>query len=256
MDYFEGIKNEEFVAFFLEDLNCRKELTQYIYPHETTLETEDVIDDHIARCQNILKEYMRELVIENALEEDNEISYDNYEEIVMKRLQEVLPLLEPFIMKYLENTKITYIDFTENNHPKPENIDYLKSIKIEDFVTYYTQILHSRMDIVQFDYPEIENEDFAVVDHLRKCHELLATKIELLLHNVKKENGERLSQQEIKINADSKIAEILPLIRPIGEKYFEESRVTYISADYELIEIELDNEKDDEDYDDNEDNPE
>ena len=244
MDYFEGITNEEFVAFFLEDLNCRKELTQYIYPHETTLEPEDVIDDHIARCQNILKEYMRELVIENSFDEDNEVSYENYEDIVSKRLQEVLPLLEPFIMKYLENTKVTYIDFSENKDPKPENIDYLKSIKTEDFVTYFTQILHSRMEITQFDYPEIENEDFAVVEHLNKSQQLLAAKIEMLLRNVKKDNEELLTEEEVKINLDSKMAEIRPYIIPIGEKYFEESKVTYISADYELIEIELNDEKD------------
>ena len=113
MDYFEGIKNEEFVAFFLEDLNCRKELTQYIYPHEH-LESDDVIDEHITRCKNILKLHMREIVIENAYDDKKDFSYDQYEDIIDNRMDEISPLLEPLIMKYLEDIKINYINYSDN----------------------------------------------------------------------------------------------------------------------------------------------
>ena len=114
MDYFEGIKNEEFVDFFLQDLNCRKELTQYIYPHEQ-FEPEDALDDHIERCQNILKEYMREIVVENAFDIGETLQYEEYNDMIIKRFQEVLPLLEPHILKYSQNVKIETINFSENN---------------------------------------------------------------------------------------------------------------------------------------------
>lgn len=131
-----------------------------------------------------------------------------------------------------------------------ENKDYLESIKIEDLVTYYTQLLHSRMELVQYNYPnEFYDEQGVIIEHLGRCHIIFSDKIYSLLREVKDEDGERLSDEEVKIYGDLKILEIMPLIDQISEKYIEDVKVIDVNLDVELIEIELNNNDDDHDDD-------
>lgn len=109
MDYFNGLKNEDLLAYFLVDLNSRKDLTQFTYPHEM-LEPQDAIDDHVVRCQNILWTHLFETVSNTAFEAEITLHNTELNEIVSKKKVELIPFLEPLIMKYLEDVKITYID--------------------------------------------------------------------------------------------------------------------------------------------------
>lgn len=113
MDYFKGLTNEDLIAYFLVDLNCRKELTQYTYPHEM-MEPQDAIDDHVVRCQEILWQFLYETVIDTAFEAEITLAYDEVDEILSKKKSDLNPILEPLIMKYLEDVKITYIDLRSN----------------------------------------------------------------------------------------------------------------------------------------------
>jgi hypothetical protein len=113
MDFFNGLTNEDFITYFLVDLNSRKELTQYTYPHEMT-EPQDAIDDHVIRCQNILWEYISVNACNAAFEADLTLHTVELNEIVTKKQVELNPLFEPLITKYIEEVKVTYIDLRFN----------------------------------------------------------------------------------------------------------------------------------------------
>lgn len=109
MDYLNGLTNDDLINYFLVDLNSRKELTQYTYPHEF-LEPQDAIDDHVIRCQDILWNFLYETISNNAFEAGNEISSNELNEIVEKKKKELNPLFGPLVTKYLEDVKVNYID--------------------------------------------------------------------------------------------------------------------------------------------------
>ena len=110
---FNGLNNEALINYFLVDLNCRKELTQYTYPHEF-LEPQDAIDDHVTRCQDILWNFLYETVSNAAFDNDVTLQSNELEEIVSNKKKELIPLFEPLIMKYLEDVKVNYIDLRFN----------------------------------------------------------------------------------------------------------------------------------------------
>jgi len=124
MDYFNGVTNEDFVSYFLVDLHSRMELTQYTYPHEMT-EPQDVIDEHIIRCQNILFDYIRECILDTIYEEGLILKGDETNFIYDKKKEEILPLLKMHINAYIENVKVQYIDLTPKSEP-------LKDVRPED----------------------------------------------------------------------------------------------------------------------------
>lgn len=109
MDYFNGLTNDDLLAYFLVDLHSRKELTQYTYPHEMS-EPQDAIDEHVIRCQNILWDYICGTVSNTAYESGITLHNNELNDIVSKKQEELHPLLEPLAMKYLEDVKIIYID--------------------------------------------------------------------------------------------------------------------------------------------------
>jgi hypothetical protein len=114
MDHFNGLKNEDLIAYFLVDLNSRKELTQYTYPHEM-MEPQEAIDDHVIRCQNILWDFLYETVSETDFEAGISLNSSQLNEIVTQKKEELIPFFEPIITKYIEDVKVTYIDLRKGS---------------------------------------------------------------------------------------------------------------------------------------------
>ena len=112
MDHFNGVTNDDFIAYFLVDLHCRMELTQYTYPHEF-MEPQDAMDDHVIRCQNILTDYVRETINEANYEQGIIMKGDEINYIYDQKVAELCPLIQPLIYKYYEDVKVTYIEFNE-----------------------------------------------------------------------------------------------------------------------------------------------
>lgn len=106
MDYFQGLTNDDFKIYFLKDLNCLKELTQFIYPNEM-LDDNSVIDDHIIRCQNILSDY-----ILNVLTSNVDLSNDQINLLFDEKKKELFSILSPDIETYFQNVKVKYIDLS------------------------------------------------------------------------------------------------------------------------------------------------
>ena len=104
MDYFNGITNDNFKAYFLKDLNCLDELVQYIYPNEM-LEGNSVVDAHIIRCQEILSDYILDILAGN----DN-ISTEKINELFNEKRKELILILSDDIEIYFENVKLKIID--------------------------------------------------------------------------------------------------------------------------------------------------
>jgi hypothetical protein len=113
MDYFNGIANDDFIAYFLVDLNSRKELTQYIYPHDG-IEPVDIIDEHTNRCKDLLSDYIINNINEAIYENAVIVKGDEVQYVYDKKKKEIFPLLEGLIMKYLEDVKINIIDLSED----------------------------------------------------------------------------------------------------------------------------------------------
>ena len=103
MDYFNGITNDDFKAYFLKDLNCLDELTQFIYPNEM-MEDNNVIDEHIMRCQSILVDY-----IINVLSENDKIAVQKINEIYEKKRKELDLLLKPEMEFFYKKVKVNII---------------------------------------------------------------------------------------------------------------------------------------------------
>ncbi len=104
MDYFNGLTNDDFKAYFLKDLNCLKELTQYIYPNEM-LEGNSVVDAHIMRCQEILSDY-----ILNILAGNDNISTEKINELFNVKRKELIPILSDDIEIYFNKVNVTIIE--------------------------------------------------------------------------------------------------------------------------------------------------
>ena len=110
MDYFNGITTEDFVEYFLKDLNCLEELTQYIYPNEMVEDT-SVIADHINRCQAILEKY-----IINVLNDTDEIlPNDHIKYLLDEKKKELRPILSPLMYAFEENVKVNYINLWDRD---------------------------------------------------------------------------------------------------------------------------------------------
>lgn len=105
MDKYNDITNESFVKYFLMDLHCRMELTQYTYPHEF-LEDTDVIEEHINRCRGILSEFIGRSVLKSTVKK---LDSKELNLLIEEKLNELYPLVEPYITKYSEDVVINYV---------------------------------------------------------------------------------------------------------------------------------------------------
>lgn len=104
MDYFTGITNDDLKDYYLIDLHSRMELTQYTLPHEF-LEPGHAIDDHIIRCQNLLKDYLLKLINDN----DENLDEEKCMEIYEAKRKELHSLINPASESYYEQVKVHYI---------------------------------------------------------------------------------------------------------------------------------------------------
>lgn len=111
MDYFKGHTNEDLIAFYLVDLNCRMELTQYTYPHED-LEDENEIDDHVVRCQGILFSHMRAVVRGASIRNNIRLSEFEVHAIADDRIELLNPLLMDETFRYHAEVVVNYINFS------------------------------------------------------------------------------------------------------------------------------------------------
>lgn len=107
--YFEAVSNDDFVAYFLQDLHCRMELTQYLYPHEPIESETDAIDEHIKKCYSILMDYIRQCINEAVYEKGLILKVDKINYIYDKKKEELFALITPLANKYFEDVKVTYI---------------------------------------------------------------------------------------------------------------------------------------------------
>ncbi|WP_289058694.1 hypothetical protein [uncultured Flavobacterium sp.] len=107
MDKYNDIKNESFVKYFLMDLHCRSELIQYCYPHEF-LEDRNAIEEHVARCKGLLTDFITTSVIRSSV---NKLENSDLKLLVDKKLDELYPLVEPYIKKYAEVVVVKYVSF-------------------------------------------------------------------------------------------------------------------------------------------------
>ena len=101
MDYFNGNTNEDLLARFLLDLNCRKTLTQYTYPNEEFFE-QGAIDEHIVKCQDLLELFLFQVLASAGIEREER------DEIVPNKLRNLFPILEPYIEQYIKEVKVEY----------------------------------------------------------------------------------------------------------------------------------------------------
>lgn len=104
MDYFNGITNDDFKAYFLKDLNCLDELTQFIYPNEM-MEDNNVIDEHIMRCQSILGDY-----IINVLSENDKITVEKINELYEMKNKQLNLLFQPEMEFFYKKVKVKIIN--------------------------------------------------------------------------------------------------------------------------------------------------
>lgn len=110
MNNFNGKTNEDFLAYYLEVMNCRKELINYTYLHEFT-EGDDAIIEHFQRCRRILARHIEVEIIADAYKQDLVIDNDKVNELTTAKLQELSPLIMPYEEKYYEEVEVIQIDF-------------------------------------------------------------------------------------------------------------------------------------------------
>lgn len=126
---------------------------------------------------------------------------------------------------------------SQDNIELNDTTDYFAHINNVDYVTFFSQVLYCRKELVQYSYPNELFEDADVVaDHVNRCLRILFLKILSVLHNTTDEGGVYALSNDIKkIKSEEKEREIRPLLVPIIEKFEEEVRVEFIDLDVDLI---------------------
>lgn len=97
MDPIEDLTDENLKEFFLEDLNCIKDLIAFRYPNYL-YDDYSFIEEHITRCQNILRNYM--------ISEHSEFDIEDQElnSIIDEKFNEIMKLCENEIHALKDNT--------------------------------------------------------------------------------------------------------------------------------------------------------
>lgn len=103
MDYFNGTTNQDFIDFFLKDLNCIKVIPQIEYPNFAYDDT-SAIEEHISKCQYILTNY-----IINVVSQNDDISTQIINELTISKRYEILTICENDIEACYQSMKIKTI---------------------------------------------------------------------------------------------------------------------------------------------------
>ena len=126
------------------------------------------------------------------------------------------------------------------NTEQIDNTDYFAHISTDDLVTYFTQLLRSRMELIQYNYPgELLDEDGAMIEHLQRCEGILYDRLQGMLNMTVGSDGHFLSKEVKEIKFKEKSEELTKLFTPIVGQYFEDVSVKYVDIDTDLIEIDF-----------------
>lgn len=126
------------------------------------------------------------------------------------------------------------------NTEQIDNTNYFAHISNDDLVIYFTQLLRSRMELVQYNYPgELLEEDGAMIEHLKRCEAILYDKLQGMLNMTVGFDGHFLPKEVKEIKYKEKSDELTKLFTPIVEQYFEDVKVNYVDIDVDLIDIDF-----------------
>lgn len=106
-------------------------------------------------------------------------------------------------------------------------MDYFSGITNDDLRDYYLIDLHSRMELIQYQYPhELLEPGDAIDEHIIRCHRILHDHLINKLHEYE---DEELTAPKINEICEKKRKELFDILKPYDEEYFEKAKVTYIS---------------------------
>lgn len=108
MDPFDELTDDHLKEFFLEDLNCINAIIGFQYPNYA-YDDYSAIDEHISRCQNILRNYMI------SQHSDFEIEDQELHSIVDEKFEEIMKLCENEIQVIRKDSAIKTICLKESN---------------------------------------------------------------------------------------------------------------------------------------------
>lgn len=107
--------------------------------------------------------------------------------------------------------------------------EYYNGVSDEEFVKYFNGILHSRMELTQYQYPyeKMESQE-AIDDHIIRSQSSL---FEYILESVREsvdQIDDNINEDETLFIHNKKKAEILPMLTDVIGNYVESVKVKYI----------------------------
>lgn len=103
MDYFNGVTNDDFIKFFLDELYSKMEFVQVTPPGEE-FEPDEEYGNHIKATQDKLDVKIKEAIRLKI----NNLSVDQETDIIEKKKKELMQILLPKIEKYITEIKVDY----------------------------------------------------------------------------------------------------------------------------------------------------
>lgn len=103
MDYFNGVTNEDFIKYFLDELYSKMEFIQVTPPGEE-FEPDEEYGKHILITQLKLEDKIKEAIRLKM----NYLSIDHENKIISKKKKELLEILSPKIETYITEIKVDY----------------------------------------------------------------------------------------------------------------------------------------------------
>lgn len=108
MNRVDDITDEHLKEFFLEDLHSIKNIVAFQYPNYE-YDDHSAIEEHITRCQNILRNYMI------SQHSDFEIEAHELNSIVEEKFEEIMKLCENEIIVLRDTAEIKTIYLKESD---------------------------------------------------------------------------------------------------------------------------------------------
>lgn len=102
MDYFNGLTNEDFVKFFIEELYSKTEFIQYSDPEEE-FDHEQEYGKHIMQSQDKLFDF-----IGKSIEESGNISEHEKAKLYIEKKKELIQIILPKIDEYITTVNVDY----------------------------------------------------------------------------------------------------------------------------------------------------
>lgn len=109
IDYFKGISNEEIRERFKKELYSKTEFVQYNDPHDF-FDPEQEYGDHIMRCIESEKEFIREIIKSSTSQSGITLSGEEIEAISRAKREQLNCGTDTLIDDYITKISVTYID--------------------------------------------------------------------------------------------------------------------------------------------------